>query len=529
MEKLKEKIQEAVNLYKSGNLLKSEDLTKDLIKINPKVVFLHNLLGMVLSSQGKLDEAEKSYNKGIQVDPNFAIIYNNLALIYYNKISVGKDFQSNIKKAEQLFKKSIKINSKLPEPNTNLGNLYSLIGKNEESINYHKLAISADPKYYYSYLNIANVYVSIGNFDQAKKYLNIAISKNPNFSFAHRLLSRIIKYTNNETHLKQLKKLYEKINPNDDLNKMNLAFALGKANEDIKNFDESYKYYKNANSIIRSKISFSLKKEENYFNEIKKTYNNNLFKKYKNQGIQNSSPIFIVGLPRSGSTLVEQILSSHSKVFGADEVGFIPSLLNKYFNEEKINLFLQGVFDFDISLFKKMANEYINLMKSISNNSERTTDKMLPNFLYLGLIKIILPKSKIIHCKRNPKDNIFSIYKNHFPGNKITYAYDLNEAVSYYNLYADLMKFWNELLPNFIFNIKYEDLINNTEKETRKMLMFCDLKWEEKCLNFHQNKRPIKTASDTQIRNKIYNSSIDAWKKYEKHLNVYFEKLDKQE
>ena len=528
MENLKQKIQEAANLYKSGSLIKCEKFTKSLIKMNPKVVFLHNLLGVVLSAQGRTEEAVKSYNKGIEIDPNFAIIYNNLALIYYNRRSMGLGFQSNIEKAEELFKKSLKINPQLPEPNTNLGNLYSFIGKNNESINYHKLAISSDPKYYYSYLNIANVYVSIGNFYEAKKYLNKAIIKNPNFSLAHRLLSRITKYTSQDPHLIQLKKLYENINSNDNINKMYLAFALGKANEDIKNFDESFTYYKIANSINRSKINFSLKKEKDYFNEIKKTYNENLFNKYKNHGAEHLSPIFIVGMPRSGTTLVEQILASHSKVFGGEEVTFIPNLISKYFNPEKINLFFQGVFDFDISFLEKMGNEYINLMKSISNNSERTTDKLPANFLNVGLIKLILPKSKIIHCQRNPKDNIFSIFKNHFGGNKITFASDLNDTVEYYNLYYDLMKFWNALLPDFIFNIKYEDLINNTEKEIKELLVFCDLKWEEECLNFYENKRPIRTASDTQVRNKIYNSSINLWKKYEKHLNNYYEKLDSQ-
>jgi len=529
MENLKQKIQEAVNLYKSGSLIKCEVLTKNLIKTNPKIVFLHNLLGMILAAQNKIQDAIKSYNEGIKVDPNFAMIYNNLALIYYSRISITEDSQLNIKKSEELFKKSLKINPKLPEPNTNLGNLYSLIGKINESIIYHKLAISSDPKYFYSYLNIADVYISIGDFDEAKKYLNKAIIENPNFSFAHRQLSRITKYTGQNSHLIQLKKLYENINSGGDINKMNLAFALGKAYEDINNYDESFKYYKIANSINRSRINFSLKKEESYFNEIKETYNNNLFKKYKNYGFENLSPIFIVGMPRSGSTLVEQILSSHSKVFGADEVPIVQALVKKYFSEDKINLFLNGTLDFDISLIKKMGSDYINSIKLISNNSEKTTDKMLPNFLYIGLIKLILPKAKIIHCLRNPKDNIFSIYKNYFPGNKITFSNDLSEIVHYYNLYYDLMKFWNKLLPNFIFNIKYENLINSTKIETKKLLTFCDLKWEEKCLSFHKNKRPIKTASDTQVRSKIYNKSINLWKKYEKHLANYYEKLNVQE
>ena len=525
MENLKKKIEEAVNLYKSGDLLKCEQFTKDLIKKKANVVFLHNLLGIVLSAQDKLDEAIISYKKGIEIDPNFGIIYNNLALIYYNKKLSGNDFQSNIKKAEELFKKSLQINPKLPEPNTNLGNLYSSIGKNDESIKFHKLAISADPEYYYSYLNIANVYVSLGIFDEAKKYLKIAITKNPNFYFAHRLLSRITKYKVNDPHLLELKKLYESKNLKDDTNKMNLAFALGKGNEDIKNYDEAFNYFIIANSINRSKLNFSLDKEKNYFNEIKKTYGKELFNKYLNLGNEEISPIFIVGMPRSGTTLVEQILSSHTNVFGADEVNFIPKLINKYFNQEKVNLFLQGIFDFDVSILKKMGDEYINLMKSVSNNSERFTDKLPANFLNVGLIKLILPKSKIIHCQRNPKDNIFSIFKNYFPGNKITFASNLKETVEYYNLYFDLMKFWNVQLPNFIFNVKYEDLIHDTEEQIKKLLIFCDLKWEENCLNFHENKRAIKTASDTQVRSKIYNSSINFWKNYEKYLNNYYEKL----
>ena len=165
-------------------------------------------------------------------------------------------------------------------------------------------------------------------------------------------------------------------------------------------------------------------------------------------------------------------------------------------------------------------------MKSISNNSPRTTDKFPANFLHIGLIKFIFPKSKIVHCERNAEDNIFSIFKNYFPGNKITFASDLSETVDYYNLYFDLMKFWNDLLPDFVLNIKYENLINNTEHEVRRLLNFCDLDWENSCLKFYDTKRPVKTASDTQVRNKIYTSSINLWKKYEKFLNKYYDKLN---
>ena len=172
-----------------------------------------------------------------------------------------------------------------------------------------------------------------------------------------------------------------------------------------------------------------------------------------------------------------------------------------------------------------MGEDYILQMGLKSINYERTTDKLPENFLNIGLIRLILPKAKIVHCCRNPKDNIFSIYKNFFPGNKIKFSSDLNETIEYYKLYLDLMKYWNSLLPNFILNIKYENLIKNTDKEVKDLLKFCNLDWESDCLKFYENKRPVKTASDVQVRSKIFNSSIDSWKNYEKNLNEYYANL----
>ena len=183
------------------------------------------------------------------------------------------------------------------------------------------------------------------------------------------------------------------------------------------------------------------------------------------------------------------------------------------------------MFDFDVTNFKKIGDDYINKLKEVSNSAHIVTDKLPTNFMLIGLIKIILPNAKIIHCHRNEKDNIFSIFKNHFPGGKINYAYNLDEIVSYYKLYQDLMSYWTNLLPNFMYNLKYENLINNTETEVKNLLRYCELKWENKCLEFYNNKRIIKTASDTQVRSKIYNTSINSWKNYNKFLVEKFSNL----
>ena len=516
---IKKEIQTIVDIYKSRDLSKAEMLSKKLIVDYPKSAFLYNLLGLILTEQEKIEEAIQCYENGIKADPKFPMIYNNLGLLYFN-------YKIDNEKAENFYKKSISIDAKIPEPHNNLGSLYNSINKFDDAIFCYKKAISINSKFSQSHHNIGNVYMTIGNFIEAKKHFEECIKIDSNNSSAHRALSRLTKYvTNNDEHFKELIKIYKKINVDDLVNKSNISFALGKAYEDIKDFDNSYHYYNEANKLYRKKINFSVNSEINKFNEIKETYNKSLYEKYANSGYQDFSPIFIVGMPRSGTTLVEQIISNHNKVFGAGEVDYIPDLMNKRFSNTNKSLFFKEILDFNANDFKKVGNDYHLKMKNISNNSERTTDKLPINFLSIGFIKLILPRSKIIHCYRNSKDTCLSIFKNHFPGGKVNFAYNIDEIVKYFNLYYDLMDYWNNLLPNFVYNLNYENLILNTESEIRKLLQFSNLNWTDNCLNFHKNKKPIKTASDIQARNKIYSSSVNSWKNYDKYLSSYFNKL----
>ena len=521
MKNLKDEIQSVVNVYKSGNLTEAETLSKKLLTANPKVVFLYNLLGLILSEQKKTDQAIECYKKGIKVDPNFAMIYNNLGQLYFKERS-----SEYINKSKELYEKSISLDKRLPEPLNNLGNLYSSLNKNDEAIELYKKAIEVNPKFHFAYYNLGIALISIGNFNDAKKNLEEAIKLNPQFSNAHRSLSRITKYDSNNKHFLELKKMYELIDEKNTIAKIDISFALGKACEDMKDFDNSFFYYQQANLYTRKTINFSIKEEKEKFNEIKSTFDKKLYNNYQNTGYKGSSPIFIIGMPRSGTTLIEQILSSHPEVFGCDEVEFLPNVIKKNFGNNNLKLLFEGVLDFKGEDFYKVGHEYDSLIKSISNNSQRTTDKLPTNFKWVGLIKLILPGAKIIHCTRNPQDNCLSIFKNHFTSGKVNFAYSLNEIVSFYNLYSDLMNYWNELLPNFVATVNYENLINNAEVEIRKLVEFCNLEWSDSCLNFYKNKRPIRTASDVQARSKIYKTSIDSWKNYEKHLKNTFLKLN---
>jgi hypothetical protein len=164
-------------------------------------------------------------------------------------------------------------------------------------------------------------------------------------------------------------------------------------------------------------------------------------------------------------------------------------------------------------------------LKKISNNSERVTDKLPINFKWIGLIKLIIPDAKIVHCIRNSRDTCFSIFKNFFTSNELDFAYNIDETVEFYNLYNELIMHWKKILPNFIFDIKYENLINKKDFEIKNLLKACDLNWDDNCLKFYNNKRPILTASDTQARKQLYNTSINSWKKFEEKLEKPFLKL----
>ena len=505
MENLQKKIEALVNLYKSKKYSEAETFCADLIKSNPKIAFLHNLMGIILFDQNRIDELISFYKKGIEIDPNFALIYNNLGNSYKSK--------NKIDEAEKFYRKAMEVNNNIPEPHNNLGNLLRGKNKYEEAIKFYNKAIEINKDFFWAYYNLATTYTTLGNYNLSRKLLEHTININKFFSPAHRSLSRVKRYKLNDEHLNEMLKIYNNKNIN-EIQKKELSFAIGKAYEDIGDYISSYEYYIKGNFLHRKLINFSIKDEKKDFENIKQNYNFEILNKNINKTRYSTKIIFIVGMPRSGTTLVEQIISNHPDVFGCDELDFIPELYKKNVNAHKL----------DKNKLLEIGNEYIQKINKISNNSSVITDKLPINFKWIGFIKMILPNSIILHCERNSKDNCFSIFKSFFP-NKINFAFNIEEIVSFYNLYSDLMSHWKKIIPEDIFTIKYEEVIKKPEMEIKKIIEACDLKWDKKCLEFYNNKRPIKTASDTQARNKIYKTSIDSWKRYEKNLSIYFKDL----
>jgi tetratricopeptide (TPR) repeat protein len=510
MNNIEKKIDILLNLFKSKKLEDAERFNNDLILKYPNIAYLYNILGLILTEQKKLNKAINTYKNGLKVDPNYSVIHNNLGSLY--------DIKGNFKDAEIHFKRSIKLDKKAFEPFNNLGILYSKNNNYKDSISCYKKAISLNKNFFQAYYNLGISYSNTGKFKEAETSYKKAIDLNPNLYSAHRSLSQILKYKEDTNHLLALNKSYEKKNITQQ-GKVEIAFALGKAYEDIKNYEKSFYFYDVGNNERRKNIIFSYTEEKFFYNNLKKTFNKEIYKKNTKVINPEKTPIFIVGMPRSGTTLIEQIISSHPKVFPGDELDFLPNLIGLNFdNFNKVNIK-------DFKKINLISKEYIKKLKIISNNSERVTDKLPINFQWIGLIKYMLPNAKIIHCIRDPRDNCFSIFKNYFVNPKLNFAYNIQELCDFYNLYSDLMNHWKKTIPNCVIDIKYEELIKNPESKIKSLIKSCDLDWNEQCLEYYKNERPIKTTSIVQARKKIYSSSINSWTNYNKYFEKSFKKL----
>ena len=489
-----------------------------LLKKNPEFIPLFNIIGISLQKQKKNDEAIETFRKGLLVDPLSLDLRLNLANTYKAK----RHFDT----AEENYKKILEINSNHILALLNYGNLKSDMSMETEAIDLYNKALKIDDNNFTTHFNKAFTLQSLGNFEEAIFHAKKCLKLNKNFTPADTLLTKILDYKKDDWHLQSmLDKAKDQSLTISNL--YNLHFAIGNAYEKIGNSSLSIKNIKQANKLKRESLKFNIDDEINLFNKIKNSFKNlDLSSSKIDAHKQNKNIIFVLGMPRSGTTLVEQIISTHSEVFGAGELFILANIIKDNLfnnnNNNQLNADILKSIDFN-----DWQHQYNKQLINFKFNEQYITDKNPLNFLWIGLIKIIFPNAKIIHCHRQPEETCLSIYKNNFPGTDLGWTYSQSELGTYYNLYKDLMKFWHNLIPGYIYDIKYEDLINNQEKESKSLIKACGIKWENECLNFHKNKRSIKTLSITQARQKIYKTSLNLSENYKLELKDLFSILSK--
>ncbi len=507
-------------LYKENKFNQVVKKTKELIKSDNIIAPFYNLLGLSLSRLGKDREAEITFLEGIDKFPDEISLKSNAAL---TQINLKKN-----DKAQENINRALKINNKDTFTLYALGHLKREQLKYEEAIEIFKSICEKNVKFGRSLLLLGQSYLDLAQknnqekyYDLAKKNLLLCSELFPNLYGVDYTLSSIIDYSKNNFHQK---KMLSKIDKQGliDHEKYLIYFALGKSFEDQKKFSQSSEFIKIANKLKNETILDNpLKKEKLKIRNIK-----NIFTKYpisniNQQNLFKKKIIFIVGLPRSGTTLVHQLLSSSDNTFGFGESRFLNEFFeNNIFNENFLSKLLNKK-NSEKELIK-ISNEIGEKYNSISKKNI-FIDKMPPNYNWIGFIKLIFPNSKVVHIKRNIKDNILSIYKNYFGTRIMDWSYDENNIFNYWIHYNDIMKFWSKKYNNFVYQLSYENLVKNKEKETKNLYNFCELEWNDKVFDFYKNAKTIRTVSINQVKKPIYKNSVGS----SQNFTNYFDFLNR--
>jgi len=474
----------------------------------------HNNLGSVLLDLGSLDSATDHFEWALAFKPNYPEAHNNLGVVERKLEKLDKAIKS--------FKKAIDIQPNYVQAHSNLGNILQDIGQLDAAMNCYKNALAINPNHTQCYLDIGLIHKEKGQIDDAIKFFEKALTINPSHAVTYDNLSDIKKYTINKKHITKMQSLLssDTLSPSD---RRHLCFALAKVNENLDNQGELFKYLHEANRLRKHELNYSFDRSKTLFSTVKEIFSSTYPDIEKSLASEPSTfkPIFIVGMPRSGTTLVEQITSSHPAVHGAGELRTFTDILNPILRDNlahsKNNL--------PDKTFLSIRQQYLDSLSRFNVPENVITDKMPLNFIYIGFILTAFPEAKIIHMKRDARATCWSIYKNYFHNKGNGFSYNQEDLAGFYGLYTDLMDFWHQLFPDKIYDMCYEDLTTNQEEETRKLLQYCELDWDENCLNFHTSKRTVKTSSSLQVRQKMYQGSSEAWKKYEVHLKPLIKAL----
>ena len=465
---------------------------------------IYNILSIAYQSLGKFDLSVKIMEEALKKNPKNPFFLNNMG--------ISKHKLESFEEAEHYFKKGLDVAPSYINILNNIGNLKKDLNQIDEAIFFYKKSLLINENLTETQFNLAAIYITLGKFDNAEYHLNKILEINPKFTEADRLISTFTKYREDNHHLKTMvSKIEDKTLNKQQL--IHLHFALGKSFEDIEKYEDSFKNFNKANQYLSEIVKYDIHQDIKNFDKIKETI------KYINHIEINKNTrqlIFIVGMPRSGTSLVEQIISSHSNVFGGGELSFLSNIIhNEILNNQK----LTSIKNNDLTnLLEIIQEEYISKISKIDSSDKVFIDKAPLNFRYIGFIKKVFPNSKIINCNRDPIDICWSNYKNYF-STSLPFSNNLNNLAKYYSLYQNYIKFWKELFADEFFNIDYEKLVENPKEEIKNLLAFCNLEWEENCADHTNNDAVIKTVSISQARKPVYKSSIKLSDNYLNYLD----------
>ncbi len=466
------------------------------------------LLGNLYLSIGEYTRSIRCFKKACEKNQFDFVLMENLAEAY----CAGGAFSE----AEELYQ--VIITKVKPQAKTflNYGTALIELGRVEQAQDILLKSLELDPTSLITLSNLSLLSKQTGDKEQSVSFLRKAFDIDPRNGEVAYNYSMVKNFSEGDCDVERIERAKSECEAGTEDN-MFFSFALGKVYEEVGRYNLSIANLNEANAIWRSKITYDVCLDVKRNKHIESRFSSQLFKKHDFGGNLESAkaPIFIVGMPRSGTTLVEQIISTHSQVCGLGELPVLQRLAFGYSKAARFPDYINSLTSHDLL---KMGQVYIDELLKDIGLFQYFTDKMPSNYQLIGLIRLILPNAKVIHCRRMPLDTCLSCYSLYFPfGQK--FSYNLTELGQYYRSYSDLMKHWHKVLGTWYYTVDYEKLICDPQEETRQMLNFCELKWEDQVLEFYHSKRQVETASATQVRQPIYRSAINRWQKFDGHLN----------
>lgn len=532
-----------------GNALKAQGRTEEALTFyqealdkRPNYAEAHNNYGAALRTLQRLDEAEAAFRKAVLCKANYVEAYNNLALTLWDKERVDEALsilsrsmamqpdrveplmlmatllleQSKPQGALAAAQKVLKMQPDHLSALNLLGRVYRDLEDLEKSIEYCNKALAIRPDYPEALNNLGISLMEIGDLKGAEEALSKAKAQQPDSLRTLINLAAAKKFKEGDPDIAKLEEAAGRLSTMPEDQQMSLHYALGKALDDVKRYHEAFEHFMAGAKLKRKTLKYDEGATLRLFDRIRQVFTPKLLQEKTGlSSHRGENLIFIIGMPRSGSTLTEQIIASHPKVYAAGEIKLLHQAMqsiDQVFGgnvryPELMHLLEQQQID-------QLANHYLTHLPKPPKRKSHFTDKMLTNYYYVGLLHLAFPESRIIHTRRHPADTCISCFSKLFRED-MPYTYDLQEAARYYRRYTELMNYWHRLLPpDRILDVHYELVVQDLEGQARRLLDYCGLGWDERVLEFHKTERPVKTASVTQVRQPIYSTSTERWRNY---------------
>jgi len=510
----------AAEHQKEGRWEEAEQLYREVLRKNPTNVDAMRLLGNVTMQSGRIYQAERLFRRAAANAPDFVMAQIDLGCALKK--------QSRLEEAIEQFRLAIRLEPNNVQAHQLLASTLSMAAQTYRAIEAYQKVLELQPTHAGAMLGLGHVLKTVGRQEDAIESYRSCIRLKPQSGETYWSLANLKTYQLTDEDINEMKsKAARGDEAVSEESKINFLFALAKAYEDRGDFGKAWEYYHEGNDCRRMNENYDPVRDEVMNDEIIEVFNREFLSGHGGQGHPSAEPIFVLGLPRSGSTLIEQILASHSQVEGTSELpyaGSVATSLNRN-RADGIN-YPQAVHELEEEHFQRLGGDYLELARIHRTEGKPFfIDKMPNNFPTVGFIHLMLPNAKIIDARRYPLDSCLSSYRQLFARGQ-SFTYDLTEIGEYFLQYQRMMDHWHEVLPGRCLTVQYEEVVTDFENQVRRLLEYCELPWEDACIRFHETDRPVRTASSEQVRQPVYSKSVNFWRNHEDHLAELIEVLE---